>query len=77
MRYGLRKLAGLCRSRAFAYGSLLALQAKIVWGVWNWKDLTAGDTSSYFVGASTGRSGSRSWKKWAHWEMNCEMTSRH
>jgi hypothetical protein len=52
MRYGLRKLAGLCRSRAFAYGSLLALQAKIVWGVWNWKDLTAGDTSSYFVGAS-------------------------
>jgi hypothetical protein len=30
----------------------LALQAKVVWGIWNWKDLTAGDTSSYFVEAS-------------------------
>jgi hypothetical protein len=42
----------LARSRLFAYGALLALQAKVIWGIWRFKDLSAGDTASYFVGAS-------------------------
>ena len=36
----------------FAYGSLLALQAKVMWGIWRFKDLRAGDTAYYFVQAS-------------------------
>ena len=39
-------------SRTGAYGSLLALQGKVVWEIWRWKDLAAGDTSQYYVGAS-------------------------
>ncbi len=42
-------MAALSRSRLFAYGSLLALQAKVVWGIWRWKDLGAGDTARYFA----------------------------
>lgn len=32
------------------YGAILALLLKIVWGMWEWRDLTYGDTSSYYVG---------------------------
>ena len=35
-----------------AFPALLVLQAKAVWGIWQWKDLSAGDTSYYFAGAS-------------------------
>lgn len=36
---------------AFAYGAILALQLRIIWKVWQYKDLTVGDTSSYFLDA--------------------------
>lgn len=32
-----------------AYGSILALQLRVIWNIWHHKDLTSGDTSSYFV----------------------------
>lgn len=32
----------------FAYLSILLLQIKRIWGIWLYKDLTTGDTSSYF-----------------------------
>ena len=35
----------------FAYPAVLALQLKVVWGMWLYRDLTSGDTSSYFVTA--------------------------
>lgn len=34
-----------------AYGALLLLQLKVVWRMWDYKDLTFGDTSSYFLDA--------------------------
>lgn len=34
-----------------AYPALLLLQLKAVWGMWQERDLTTGDTSSYFAGA--------------------------
>jgi hypothetical protein len=33
----------------FAYGSLLLLQLKVIWGDWLYRDLTPGDTAHYFV----------------------------
>jgi hypothetical protein len=34
-----------------SYAIIFALQLKNIWGMWWWKDLTTGDTSSYFMGA--------------------------
>jgi hypothetical protein len=34
-----------------AYGAILALQMRVIWNVWQYKDLTGGDTSSYFLDA--------------------------
>jgi len=34
-----------------AYASLLLLQLKVIWGMWWARDLTSGDTSSYFITA--------------------------
>lgn len=34
-----------------AYTSILLLQLKVVWGMWWLRDLTTGDTASYFVDA--------------------------
>ncbi len=34
-----------------AYGSILALQLRVIWNIWHHKDLTSGDTSSYFLTA--------------------------
>src|SRR5690349_14197942 len=34
-----------------AYGLILALQLTVFWGWWSVADLTAGDTSFYFMGA--------------------------
>lgn len=35
-----------------AYGAILVLQLKLIWKVWAYKDLTIGDTSSYFLDAA-------------------------
>lgn len=40
-------------SRLFAYGSLLLIQAKVLWGIWAFRDFSAGDTSDYFVYANS------------------------
>src|SRR6185369_10155878 len=32
-----------------AYAAILALQLKVVWGMWDRRDLTLGDTASYFT----------------------------
>jgi hypothetical protein len=45
----LDELAG---SRLFAYGSILLIQAKVLWGIWQYRDLSAGDTTSYFIDAT-------------------------
>src|SRR6266850_1085590 len=42
----LRRLAG---SVSFSYLTILLLQVKVTWGVWHYRDLTSGDTSSYFI----------------------------
>jgi hypothetical protein len=39
-----------------AYGSILVLQLRLIWNLWQYKDLTSGDTSGYFLLASS----------WAH-----------
>src|SRR5690349_20823136 len=36
----------------FAYGSIFVIQAKVLWGIWEYRDLSAGDTSNYFVDAA-------------------------
>lgn len=36
---------------ATSYAAILLLQLKMIWGMWWYKDLTTGDTSSYFLGA--------------------------
>lgn len=33
----------------FAYLTLSLLQLKVIWGVWKYRDLTSGDTASYFT----------------------------
>ncbi|MFL5906010.1 MAG: hypothetical protein ACJ75Z_00245 [Solirubrobacterales bacterium] len=35
----------------FAYGSILAIQAKLLCGIWRYRDLSPGDTSNYFIQA--------------------------
>jgi hypothetical protein len=42
---------GLIGSAGFSYATILLLQLKVGWGMWRFRDLTAGDTSSYFVNA--------------------------
>jgi hypothetical protein len=49
IRSGLDRAAG---SALFAYGSILLIQSKVLWGIWKYRDLSFGDTSDYFVGAS-------------------------
>ncbi|HEX2054802.1 MAG TPA: hypothetical protein VHJ78_13895, partial [Actinomycetota bacterium] len=43
------RLARLTASPGFAYGSILALQLRVLWEFWSGRDLTAGDTSGYFT----------------------------
>jgi hypothetical protein len=52
VRRAVARLDEVARSRLFAYGSVLLIQAKVLWGIWQYRDLSAGDTSNYFVGAS-------------------------
>src|SRR5579871_2787778 len=35
----------------FSYSTILLLQIKVVWNMWRFRDLTTGDTSSYFINA--------------------------
>jgi hypothetical protein len=49
IRSRLDRLAG---SAIFAYGSILLIQSKLLWGIWQYRDLTSGDTTAYFVFAS-------------------------
>jgi hypothetical protein len=42
----------LSAAPAFAYASVLLIQLKAIWGIWEYRDLTAGDTSAYFARAS-------------------------
>src|SRR5262249_32653475 len=44
-------LGTLAQSPWFAYGVLALLQLRIVWGIWNFRDLSSGDTSGYFLAA--------------------------
>ena len=41
-------LQHLASNAWFAYGTLFLLQLKVVWGMWLFRDLTFGDTASYF-----------------------------
>lgn len=44
-------LTAVVRSAWFAYGTMLLLQVHRMWGVWRFRELTGGDTCSYFVSA--------------------------
>jgi hypothetical protein len=44
-------LRQVCTSAWFAYTTILLLQCKSIWGMWNFRDLTNGDTQMYFVQA--------------------------
>lgn len=46
-------LQQLCNNVWFAYGSLLLLQLKVVWHIWQYRDITIGDTAGYFTSALT------------------------
>ncbi|HEY6771345.1 MAG TPA: hypothetical protein VI035_02730 [Solirubrobacterales bacterium] len=54
---GVRRLATwlneVAGSRLFAYGSVLLIQAKVLWRIWEFRDFSAGDTSNYFVYADS------------------------
>ncbi len=45
-------LARLPVNRAFAYGAVLLVQIRAMWGIWD-RDLTGGDTASYYEGAQS------------------------
>ena len=42
----------LGQSAWFAYGTIFLLQLHVCWAMWRFRDLTPGDTSSYFINAS-------------------------
>ncbi|HEU4980263.1 MAG TPA: hypothetical protein VFT14_03530 [Solirubrobacterales bacterium] len=48
MRVSAARVAG---SAWFAYGSVLLIQAKVLWGIWSYRDLSDGDSSEYFADA--------------------------
>jgi hypothetical protein len=35
----------------FGYLTIFVLQLKVIWGAWNWRDLSPGDTANYFASA--------------------------
>lgn len=55
-----RRLIGLAETAianpVFSYVCIVALQMRVLWNVWEYKDLTVGDTASYFVDVAS----------WAH-----------
>jgi hypothetical protein len=49
----MKRLDRLAGSAWFAYGSIVLIQAKVLWGIWEHRDLTPGtDATNYFVQAS-------------------------
>ena len=48
----MKRLERLAASAWFAYGSILLIQAKVLWRIWQHRDLTPGDSSDYFAKAS-------------------------
>jgi hypothetical protein len=51
---GIASKAGvLVRSPIFAYGAIFLLELHVMWRVWDFKDLTIGDTSGYYVRAAS------------------------
>jgi len=47
------RLDRVAGSAWFAYGSILLIQAKVLWGIWEHRDLTAGtDATNYFIQAT-------------------------
>lgn len=51
MRKALDLASQVLRHPAVAYATIFLLQLKLVWGAWLFRDLTSGDTSSYFIWA--------------------------
>jgi hypothetical protein len=51
-RPGPDALLSVFRMPAVSYLGIFLLQLKVIWGVWSYKDLTGGDTASYFLAAS-------------------------
>jgi hypothetical protein len=41
----------LVANPVFAYAAIIALQVRVIWRIWDYADLTPGDTSSYFLTA--------------------------
>src|SRR4051812_2183690 len=54
-------LWALLRQPWFHYLTLLALQLKRIWGIWDYRELTGGDTCSYFLTA---------YDWYTHWNSN-------
>src|SRR5271155_2983966 len=44
----LRKLREVAARPWFAYLTMFLLQMKVLWGIWDYRDLTPGDTTSYY-----------------------------
>src|SRR5258708_4443708 len=44
-------LKDLGRGPFFSYAALLALQAKVMWGIWSYRDLTSGDEATFYCQA--------------------------
>ena len=42
----------IAQSAVFAYTSIFLIQLKVIWGMWEFRDLPSGDTAAYFIGAS-------------------------
>ncbi len=40
-----------CSSAVFSYGLVFAIQLKLIWQIWRYRDMTGGDTASYFGSA--------------------------
>lgn len=43
-----KRLGNLVDRPLFAYATIALLQLKVIWQIWDYKDLTTGDTASYF-----------------------------
>jgi hypothetical protein len=48
----LGRLTSIGRSAGFAYATVFLIQLKVVWGIWDHRDLQIGDTAKYFYAAS-------------------------
>jgi uncharacterized membrane protein SirB2 len=52
MSAAVARLDRVARSAWFAYGSIFLVQARVLWGIWRYRDLSGGDSSNYFVYAT-------------------------